>query len=311
MRRMILIPTGTKFDFIGKRLYSLGLSVALTLLTVVMLWVQGLNFGVDFAGGLMIEVAMPEAPNLSDMRSRLSKLDIGAVQLQEFGDPKDILIRVQTKEQTEAEQARVVGLVKGALGETADFRRTDFVGPKVGAELIRAGTLAVILALLGISIYVWFRFEWQFGVGALVSTIHDVVTTVGLFSLFQLEFNLTTVAAILTIAGYSINDTVVIYDRIRENLRKYKKMPLMELLNLSNNETLSRTVMTSSTTLLALIALLIFGGEVIRGFVIAMIWGIFVGTYSSVFVATPILVYFKLRPTDTAESRLAGAKSAP
>ena len=291
MRRLILIPTDTKFDFIGKRLYSLGLSVALTLLTVVMLSIQGLNFGVDFAGGLMIEVAMPEAPNLADMRSRLSNLDIGAVQLQEFGDPKDILIRVQTKEQTEAEQARVVGAVKGALGEKVDFRRTEFVGPKVGAELIRAGTLAVILALIGITIYVWFRFEWQFGVGALVSTIHDVVTTIGVFSLFQLEFNLTTVAAILTIAGYSINDTVVVFDRIRENRRKYKRMDLGDLINLSTNQMLTRTVLTSVSTAISIIPLLIFGGPSLFDFTAAILFGIVVGTFSSIYVASALLLY--------------------
>jgi preprotein translocase subunit SecF len=182
------------------------------------------------------------------------------------------------------------------VGDGVDFRRTEFVGPKVGKELVQNGFLAMLFSLLGISVYVWFRFEWQFGVGALVSTIHDIVTTVGLFSLFHLEFSLTTVAAVLTIAGYSVNDTVVIYDRIRENMRKYKKMPITDLINRSNNETLARSVITHLTTLLAVLALLFFGGEVIRGFSIAMVWGIFVGTYSSVFVAVPVLVYLNLRP---------------
>jgi preprotein translocase SecF subunit len=176
-----------------------------------------------------------------------------------------------------------------------DYRRTEFVGPKVGSELIRKGTIAVVLALVAMMVYIWFRFEWQFGIGAVVALIHDVVATIGIFSVLQLEFNLSTVAAILTIAGYSINDTVVIYDRVRENLRKYKKMALPELLNLSNNETLARTLMTSLTTLLALLALYFFGGEVIRGFIFAMIWGVVIGTYSSLFVAVPLLLYMNIR----------------
>ena len=291
-----IVPPDTRFDFIGKRRWSLGLSVALTLISIVSLAVQGLNFGIDFKGGILIEVKMEPAPNMADLRAKLSALNLGEVSLQEFGAPNDILIRVQANDQTEKEQNRIIGAVKNALGEGVDFRRTEFVGPKVGAELVEAGILAILFSLVGISIYVWFRFEWQFGLGAMISTIHDIITTVGLFSVFQLEFNLTTVAAVLTVAGYSVNDTVVIYDRIRENMRKYKKQPITELINRSNNETLSRSVVTHLTTLLAVLALLIFGGEVIRGFSIAMVWGVFVGAYSSVFVAVPILVYFNLRP---------------
>ncbi len=296
MRWLALVPPGTKYDFIGKRYWSLGLSVALTVISLVSIAVQGLNFGIDFKGGVLMEVRMDPAPDLGDLRSKLDALKLGEISLQEFGAPNDILIRVQISEESEKEQIRVIDAVKGALGSGVDFRRTEFVGPKVGAELVQAGFLAMLFSLIGISVYVWFRFEWQFGVGALVSTIHDIVTTVGLFSVFQLEFSLTTVAAVLTIAGYSVNDTVVIYDRIRENMRKYKKMPITELINRSNNETLARSVITHLTTLLAVLALLFFGGEVIRGFSIAMVWGIFVGTYSSVFVAVPVLVYLNLRP---------------
>ena len=297
---LALVPPGTHIDFIGKRYWSLGLSIVLTVVSLVSIAVNGLNFGIDFKGGILIEAKIDPAPDLGALRSKLSTLNLGEIDLQQFGAPNDILIRVQTSEESQQEQARVIDAVKGALGTGVDLRRTEFVGPKVGAELIQAGFLAMLLSLLGISLYVWFRFEWQFGVGALVSTIHDIVTTVGLFSVFHLEFSLTTVAAVLTIAGYSVNDTVVIYDRIRENMRKYKKMPITELINRSNNETLARSVITHLTTLLAVLALLFFGGEVIRGFSIAMVWGIFVGTYSSVFVAVPVLVYLNLRPETVA-----------
>ncbi|MBT5374457.1 MAG: protein translocase subunit SecF, partial [Rhodospirillaceae bacterium] len=196
----------------------------------------------------------------------------------------------------EKAQLAAILTIKEALGEGLDYRRTEFVGPKVGDELIQAGLTAVILALLAMMIYIWFRFEWQFGIGALTALSHDVITTIGLFAVLQLEFNLATIAAILTIAGYSINDTVVVYDRVRENLRKYRKMDMLELLNLSINQTLARTTMTSVTTLLALVALYIFGGAVIHDFVLAMMWGVFIGTYSSIFVAAPLLIKLKLRP---------------
>lgn len=292
-----IVPPETRFDFIGKRRLSLGISVVLFLVSVVSLAVQGLNFGIDFKGGILMQVRMVPAPDMGELRGKLTVLNLGEVSLQEFGAPTEILIRVQAAEETEKEQIRVIQAVKNALDlPQEDILRTEFVGPKVGAELVEAGFLAVLFALIGISVYVWFRFEWQFGLGAMISTIHDIVTTVGLFSLFQIDFGLTAVAAVLTVAGYSVNDTVVIYDRIRENMRKYKKMPITELINRSNNETLSRSVVTHLTTLLAVVSLLIFGGEVIRGFSIGMVWGIFVGAYSSVFVAVPILVYFKLRP---------------
>ena len=206
-----------------------------------------------------------------------------------------MLIRIERQAGEEREQLKAVEVVKEALGPGVDYRRVEFVGPKVGAELIEAGITAVLLALAAMLIYIWFRFEWQFGVGAVVALMHDVILTIGVFSLLGLEFNLSTVAAVLTIAGYSINDTVVIYDRVRENLRKYKTLPLDDLLNLSVNDTLSRTILTSVTTLLALLCLFFFGGQVIKGFSFAMIWGVIVGTYSSIWVAVPLLVYMKLK----------------
>ena len=229
------------------------------------------------------------------MRSRLSGLGLGEIELQEFGNDTDVLIRVERQQGDEKAQLKAVETVKEAMGPGVNYRRVEFVGPKVGAELIQAGIMAVLFALGAMLIYIWFRFEWQFGVGAVTALGHDVLLTIGIFSILGLEFNLSTVAAILTIAGYSINDTVVVYDRVRENLRKFKTMNLGDLLNLSINETLSRTILTSVTTLLALLALFFFGGQVIKGFSFAMIWGVLVGTYSSIWIAVPLLVYMKLK----------------
>jgi preprotein translocase subunit SecF len=263
---------------------------------------KGLNFGIDFRGGVLIEVRMPgAAADLGAMRATLGGLGLGEVALQEFGEPTDVLIRVQRQEGGEAAQLAAVDTVKAALeqqfGTDISYRRVEFVGPKVSAELFWAGTQAVLFALIAILAYIWFRFEWQYGIGAIVALVHDTVTTIGLFALLGLEFNLASVAALLTIVGYSLNDTVVIYDRVRENLRKYKTMSMTDLLDRSINETLARTLMTSGTTLLALTALAVFGGPVIRGFVIAIIWGVVIGTFSTVYVAAPMLVHFNLRKT--------------
>ncbi|MBT4940913.1 MAG: protein translocase subunit SecF, partial [Rhodospirillaceae bacterium] len=255
---------------------------------------RDLNYGIDFQGGILIEVRVDKAGKLGEMRQQLSNLGLGEVALQEFGAPTDILIRIQKQEGGEKAQQAAIDKVKKELGPGVEYRRTEFVGPKVSEELFRDGVLAVVLAIVGILIYIWFRFEWQFGVGAVIALCHDVLTTIGIFALTGIEFNLSTVAAILTIAGYSINDTVVVYDRVRENLRKYKTLSLFELLNNSINETLSRTVMTSVTTLLALLSLYILGGEVIRGFSFAMIWGVVIGTYSSVCLAVPLLLYLNV-----------------
>ena len=292
---LIRLPYGTKIDFIGKRLIVFAITAAIILVSIGSLATRGLNLGVDFAGGILIEVKTPGAADLATMRSTLSGLGLGEVALQTFGAPDEVLVRVQRQEGGEREQLAALNVVKNALGTEYEYRRTEFVGPKVGAQLLEDAVWAVGLAMLAIAAYIWFRFEWPFAIGALVSTLHDVLATFGIFSLLGMEFNLTTVAAILTIAGYSINDTVVEYDRVRENLRKYKAMPLLDLLNLSVNETLPRTILTGGTTLAAVAALYFFGGEVLAGFSFAMIFGLIIGTYSSVYVAMPILFYFNLR----------------
>jgi len=295
MRLISLVPTGTKLDFMRYRKMAGSSSVALAIVSAVLFLILGLNYGIDFRGGILMEIRTPGAADVGELRSRLSSLGLGEVQLQTFGNETDVLIRIESQPGGEKGLQRAVGIVKDALGTEVDYRRTETVGPKVGGELIEAGIVAVMLALSAMLLYIWFRFEWQFGVGAVVALTHDVVLTIGIFALLGLEFNLSTVAAILTIAGYSINDTVVVYDRVRENLRKYKTMDLDALLNLSINDTLSRTVLTSVTTLLALLALFLFGGEVIKGFSFAMIWGVIVGTYSSIWIAVPLLVYMQLK----------------
>lgn len=295
MRLVSLVPVGTRIDFMRFRRPAGILSLLLCLASTGLFLGKGLNYGIDFRGGILLEIRTPGPADMSGLRRSLGGLGLGEVQLQEFGRDTDVLIRIERQEGGEKGQLRAVEIAKEALGGEVSYRRTEFVGPKVGGELIEAGVTAVLLALAAMLVYIWFRFEWQFGVGAVIALLHDVVLTIGIFSLLGLEFNLSTVAAILTIAGYSINDTVVVYDRVRENLRKYKQMPLPELLNLSINGTLSRTLLTSVTTLIALGALFFVGGEVIKGFSFAMIWGVVVGTYSSVFVAVPMLVYMTLR----------------
>lgn len=295
---IMAMPQEFKFDFISKRSIAAVLSVLVILASIGSLAVQKLNFGIDFAGGILMEVRANEQVEVSAVRSQVGGLGLGDVSITTFGDEgRDLLIRIQRQEGDDEAQAALT-LVRETLGESYEYRRTELVGPKVGQELIVDGALAVGLALLAICIYIWFRFEWQFAVGATLALSHDVIATLGLFSIFQLEFNLTTVAAVLTIAGYSINDTVVAYDRVREKLRKYKKLPLPELVNLALNKVLSRTLLTSFTTLLAVTALSIFGGEVLRGFSIALMWGVVIGTYSSIYVAMPVLIYFDLRHED-------------
>lgn len=300
MKGIRLVPEETNVDFIGKRFLAFALSLVVIIGSLGLTFSKGLNFGIDFTGGTVIEIRVPEAPVLGEMRTELNGLELGAISLQEFGDPTDLMIRLPQQEGGEGAQQAAIDKVRASLdarfGEgVVDYRRTEFVGPQVGEELKKAGALAVLWSLIGILAYIWFRFEWQFGVAAIIALTHDTIAIIGLFALTQMEFNLSTVAALLMIAGYSINDTVVVFDRIRENLRKYKKMPLPELFNMSVNQMLSRTLMTSVTTLLALGALWLFGGEVIRGFVDALIAGIVVGTYSSVFVAAPVLIYLNIR----------------
>ena len=313
MRRLRLIPAGVNLQFITKRIIFFVFSGLLVVLSVGLFTVKGVNYGIDFKGGILIEVRTPDAADPGAMRLALSDLGLGEVALQEFGAPTDVLIRVQRQEGGEKAQQAAVEAVKAALGPEVEYRRTEFVGPKVSEELFWDGVMAVTFAILAILVYIWFRFEWQFGLGAVVALVHDVLSTIGLFSLLGLEFNLSTVAAILTIAGYSINDTVVVFDRVRENLRKFKTMPLTELFNRSINETLSRTVMTSVTTLLALLSLYLLGGEVLRGFSFAMIWGVLIGTYSSVCLAVPMLLYLDLgrRAGSGGEGKEAAVEQTP
>lgn len=294
MRGFNLIPAGTKFQFVSKRVLFFIFSAVVVAASIGLFLTKGLNYGIDFKGGIMIEVRYDKAPDIGALRSTLGDLGLGDVEIQEFGAATDMLIRIQKQEGGEQAQQVAVETVKKALGTEIEYRRTEFVGPKVSEELFWDGVSAVGAAIFAILVYIWFRFEWQFGLGAVVALVHDVFTTIGLFALLGLEFNLSTVAAILTIAGYSINDTVVVYDRVRENLRKYKSKALPDLLDESINETLSRTVMTSVTTLLALLALYFLGGEVIRDFSFAMIWGVLIGTYSSICLAVPLLLYLNV-----------------
>ena len=293
------LPRGTKFPFMGFRTLSLPISALLVLASLGLFFTQGLNFGIDFLGGSVIEVKSRTGKvDVADLRSKVGDLGLGEVQIQGiseliegrecFGD-KCAMIRVQEQPGGEQAQQAIVTKVKQALGDTVEYRRTEVVGPTVSEELKRSGTIAVLSAIIAVLLYIWFRFEWQFSVAAVAALVHDVVVTIGVFSLMQLEFGLSIIAALLTIVGYSLNDTVVVFDRIRENLRKFKKMELEQLLNLSINETLSRTILTSVTTLIALITLYIFMTDVIRGFIFAMMWGVVIGTYSSIFVAAPIL----------------------
>ena len=295
MRGLHLIPANINLAFISKRKLFFVFSALLVAFSIGMFLTKGLSYGIDFKGGIMIEIRTEKAVDIGDMRKTLGSLDLGEVALQTFGQPTDVLIRIQRQEGDEKAQQEAVQKVKAVLGEGVEYRRTEFVGPKVSDELFWDGVLAVGLAILAILVYIWFRFEWQFGLGAVAALSHDVISTIGIFALLDLEFNLSTVAAVLTIAGYSINDTVVVFDRVRENLRKYKKMPLPELLNNSINQTLSRTVITSVTTLLALLSLYFLGGAGIRDFSFAMIWGVVIGTYSSICLAVPLLLYMKIK----------------
>lgn len=290
MRLLKLVPDDINIPFMSFRKVFLTISALAVAASLTLVFVKGMTFGIDFQGGILIEVRMPQAANLSQMRGQLGELGLGEVSLQEFGNPADVLIRIGAQDGDAAAQQVAVDAVKKTLGAGVDYRRVEFVGPKVSSELLLDGVLAVAVAIIAMLIYIWLRFEWQFGLGAVIALSHDIFITLGVFSLLELEFNLSTVAAVLTIAGYSINDTVVVFDRIREDLRKYKTKPVPELLNDAINATLSRTLMTSLTTLVALLALFFLGGEVIRDFSFAMIFGIMVGTYSSICVAAPLLL---------------------
>ncbi|GJL95494.1 MAG: protein translocase subunit SecF [Hyphococcus sp.] len=305
-----LVPDDTHVPFTKMRFVAMAFSALLIVGSIVALYTKGLNFGIDFLGGVTIEVADSEPIDEGAVRDVVSGLGLGNVSVQSIrdfaGSEPAVVVFVQKQEVPETEEAQdiadanevaqqdaavqVQDALRGLLGDDMVIRKVDVVGPTVSGELIEKGVMAVILAVAMMLIYIWLRFEWQFSVGAIVALVHDVIITLGMFSITQLKFELAIIAALLTIVGYSMNDTVVVYDRVRENLRKYKQKPLAELLDISINDTLSRTVMTSVTTLLALVSLAVFGGEVLRGFTLAMIWGVVIGTYSSVFVASPFLL---------------------
>jgi len=271
------------------------LSMILFVASLFLIFYKGLNYGIDFKGGTLIEIRIEDKNiNISDIRSSFSKLQLGDVNIKEFGKKRDFLIKVEQKDN----KNELIKLIKDNLNKDLqteiNFRRVENVGPKVSKELLESGLIAIALSLSAMLFYIWVRFEWQFSVGSIIALVHDVIITVGIFSLLSFEINLSIIAAVLTIVGYSMNDTVVIYDRIRENLSKYTKMNISEIANLSINETLSRTVITSVTTLLALLSIFILGGEILRGFSFAMILGVIVGTYSSIFVASPLLKYLKV-----------------
>ncbi len=290
-----IIPYDTKFDFVGKKNFIFGILIVIAVLCLGSMFFQGFNYGIDFKGGLLLEVRTPQPADVSKLRSDLSGVVEGEVTLQEFGSPNDILIRVERQPGGDEGQLVALNKVKEKLGSQMDYRRVETVGPKVSEDLIWNGIYAVFWALIAMLGYIWFRFEWQFGICSLITLAHDALIVLGLFSLFQLEFNETAIIAVLITVTYSINDTVVIYDRIRENLRKYKKMPLPELINHSINETLSRTILTSTTTLLSLFGLYFFGGPVIAAFSLPIIVGIGAGTISSITVSAPLLLQTNLR----------------
>ncbi|MGR7996599.1 protein translocase subunit SecF [Xanthobacter sp. ZOL 2024] len=290
------IPAHTHIGFMKLRRYSFPFSAIMSLVAVLLFATVGFNLGIDFRGGTLIEAqSSQQAADLASLREHLTDLDVGDVQIQEFGSPRDVLIRLGEVGTTDEAQQAIVAQVRGALGSEYAIRRVESVGPSVSGELVRQSILAMVLGAVAVLAYLWFRFEWQFAVGAIVTTMHDIFVTLMIYSLFGIDFDLTSIAAILTIMGYSLNDTVVVYDRIREMLRRYKKMPLPELLDVAVNATFSRTIIVSTTTFFATLALYFFGGEVLRGFSLAMTVGVVIGTYSTIFVAAPILIHLGLR----------------
>ncbi|MCL2469423.1 MAG: protein translocase subunit SecF [Alphaproteobacteria bacterium] len=286
-----LVPEDTKIDFVGKRWWAFGFTLFLMVVTVISLFISGLNLGIDFKGGILVEAKAPHVIDVGVLRSDLTALHLGEVMLQSFDDGTGVMIRLQRQEGGEEEQQRAVQLVREKMGQGYDYRRVEVVGPTVGRELFHAGLMATFFAVLAIGAYVAMRFEWQFGIAIFLATLHDVLVTIGLYSVLQLDFNLTSVAALLTLAGYSTNDTVVVFDRIREMLRRQKTDDLSKTINMAVNQTLSRTVMTGVTTMIALLPLLVFGGETLWNFSLALCWGITVGTFSSVYVAASMLLY--------------------
>ena len=288
-----IVPDDTHFDFTQFRRISFPISATLSIVAITLFFTHGLNFGIDFKGGTLMEVrAKSGTADIGSMRASLSTQGLGDIQLQQFGGPADVLIRVAEQPGGDAAQQEAVNKVRGALGDAVEYRRVEVVGPRVSGELLAYGMVGLMLAIFAILIYLWFRFEWQFALGAMIANVHDIVLTIGFMSITQVDFDLTSIAALLTVLGYSLNDTVVIYDRIREMLRRYKKMPMPQLLNESINSTLSRSIITHLTVSLALLALLLFGGHAIHSFTAVMMFGVvLVGTYTSIFIAAPVLIY--------------------
>lgn len=316
--RLKLVPENTSINFFGITYITVGLSAFAMIASVVLFLTMGLNYGIDFRGGTTIRTDSDVSVDVGAYRDALTPLNLGDISITEVTDPTrpDLnvaQVRIQAQEGAQSITNETILAVKAALSDvdsTMTFPSVESVGPKVSGELVWTAVEAVVLAVLAVLFYIWLRFEWQFSVGAVLALIHDVTLTIGVFSLLQIKFDLAIIAALLTIVGYSLNDTVVVFDRVRENLRKFKTTPLKDVLNLSINETLSRTVMTSVTTLIALISLFVLGGDVIRGFVFAMIWGVLVGTYSSVFVASSLLLHLgvtrdKSKPDNTSGNQFA------
>ncbi len=292
MRPLRFVPDDTRLDFMRWRRAALAFTLVITFVSITLLAAGGLRLGLDFQGGLLVEARSAQPIDAGALRDRLARNGLPELSLQSFGGDRDVLIRVHLAPGEPADPKRTVTAITSVLGPAFEIRRSEFIGPQVSRELLVDGITAASLAVALIGVYVWFRFEWQFGLAALVTTLHDVIATLGLFLVLRLPFDLTSIAALLTIAGYSINDTVVVFDRVRENLRRYKKMELAALINLSVNQTLARTLLTSGTTMLAVMSLLLFGGPVLRGFSAALAWGIAIGTYSSIFVASALLLAF-------------------
>ncbi|MFY9658721.1 MAG: protein translocase subunit SecF [Methylocystis sp.] len=317
MKLLRLAPENTNFGFMRFRRVSYPLSAALSIIAVLLFVFVHMNFGIDFAGGTVMELrAKGGFAEVGTLRAIAEKLKLGDVEVQAFGNPADATLRFGSQPGGDVAQQAAVDRVRAAVESDYDVRRVEVVGPRVSGELVQSGTLGVVLAIIAVLGYLWFRFEWQFAVSAVIATMHDLLLTVGFFALTQLEFNTTSIAAILTIVGYSLNETVVVLDRIREMMRKYKKMSTAQIIDMSINAVLPRTIMTATTVLLALLSLAIFGGQVIRSFSLAMIWGLVVATYSSVFICSPMLIYLGLRnegrseaPAESAESSVAALES--
>ena len=299
--KLFAFAENANYNFVGQRYVAFFITAVMIIGSVFLFLSKGLNYGIDFTGGVMMEVRMPAQPDLAGLRTGLEGLNLGAISIQEFGQPTDLMIRIPEQKGGTAAQQKAIETVKIFLdgtmkdGQVIEYRRSEFVGPQVGDELKSNAVIAFVLTIFAILAYVWVRFEWQYGVSAIICLVHDTTAVVGLFALLGMQFDLAALAAVLMVAGYSCNDTVIVFDRIRENRRKYKKMPILELVNKSTNQTLSRTLMTSLTTILALVALWIFGGAVIRDFVVAMLFGVFVGTYSSIYVASSALIYLPFK----------------